>query len=181
MVPLLILTPRTFQVLVRGSGKLVLLDKLLTRLRERGNRVLIFSQMVRMLDILAEYLAKHRYPFQVQFSGPCPAFPYDPGWQFMYKTICCVRALYGVVVILKDAVFCTNRGNLIWVCGDFVDQRDKHLFCFLLKKRSVCWSRRKSGQCVCFYVQNIYFWPWNQFLSVCFIGVYRDGALRWLY
>ncbi|CAF87767.1 unnamed protein product, partial [Tetraodon nigroviridis] len=32
---------------VRGSGKLVLLDKLLTRLRERGNRVLIFSQMVR--------------------------------------------------------------------------------------------------------------------------------------
>ncbi|CAF91591.1 unnamed protein product, partial [Tetraodon nigroviridis] len=31
----------------RGSGKLVLLDKLLTRLRERGNRVLIFSQMVR--------------------------------------------------------------------------------------------------------------------------------------
>ncbi|TKS73409.1 Chromodomain-helicase-DNA-binding protein 2 [Collichthys lucidus] len=64
MVPLLILTPRTFQGLVRGSGKLVLLDKLLTRLRERGNRVLIFSQMVRMLDILAEYLAKHRYPFQ---------------------------------------------------------------------------------------------------------------------
>uniref|UniRef100_A0A8C8F3N7 DNA helicase n=1 Tax=Oncorhynchus tshawytscha TaxID=74940 RepID=A0A8C8F3N7_ONCTS len=48
----------------RGSGKLVLLDKLLTRLRERGNRVLIFSQMVRMLDILAEYLALKRYPFQ---------------------------------------------------------------------------------------------------------------------
>ncbi|XP_030587816.1 chromodomain-helicase-DNA-binding protein 2 isoform X2 [Archocentrus centrarchus] len=52
------------QALVRGSGKLVLLDKLLTRLRERGNRVLIFSQMVRMLDILAEYLSKKRYPFQ---------------------------------------------------------------------------------------------------------------------
>ncbi|KAG5848599.1 hypothetical protein ANANG_G00100230 [Anguilla anguilla] len=52
------------QNIVRGSGKLVLLDKLLTRLRERGNRVLIFSQMVRMLDILAEYLAFKRYPFQ---------------------------------------------------------------------------------------------------------------------
>uniref|UniRef100_A0A1A7Y604 Stress-activated protein kinase JNK n=1 Tax=Iconisemion striatum TaxID=60296 RepID=A0A1A7Y604_9TELE len=52
------------QALVRGSGKLVLMDKLLTRLRERGNRVLIFSQMVRMLDILAEYLTKKRYPFQ---------------------------------------------------------------------------------------------------------------------
>uniref|UniRef100_A0A3B3D652 Chromodomain helicase DNA binding protein 2 n=1 Tax=Oryzias melastigma TaxID=30732 RepID=A0A3B3D652_ORYME len=52
------------QGVVRGSGKLVLLDKLLTRLRERGNRVLIFSQMVRMLDILAKYLTKKRYPFQ---------------------------------------------------------------------------------------------------------------------
>ena len=55
---------------MRGSGKLVLLDKLLTRLKERGNRVLIFSQMVRMLDILAEYLALKRYTFQVRF----PAF-----------------------------------------------------------------------------------------------------------
>lgn len=53
------------QSLVRGSGKLVLLDKLLTRLRERGNRVLIFSQMVRMLDILADYLTFKHYPFQV--------------------------------------------------------------------------------------------------------------------
>ncbi|XP_011474443.1 chromodomain-helicase-DNA-binding protein 2 isoform X2 [Oryzias latipes] len=52
------------QGVVRGSGKLVLLDKLLTRLRERGNRVLIFSQMVRMLDILAKYLTKKRFPFQ---------------------------------------------------------------------------------------------------------------------
>ncbi|XP_068169740.1 chromodomain-helicase-DNA-binding protein 2 isoform X2 [Antennarius striatus] len=52
------------QGLIKGSGKLVLLDKLLTRLRERGNRVLIFSQMVRMLDMLAEYLTKLRYPFQ---------------------------------------------------------------------------------------------------------------------
>ncbi|KAJ0069416.1 hypothetical protein NL108_006011, partial [Boleophthalmus pectinirostris] len=56
--------PTQLQALVRGSGKLVLLDKLLTRLRERGNRVLIFSQMVRMLDILAEYLTMKRYPFQ---------------------------------------------------------------------------------------------------------------------
>uniref|UniRef100_A0A8D0H1E3 Chromodomain helicase DNA binding protein 2 n=1 Tax=Sphenodon punctatus TaxID=8508 RepID=A0A8D0H1E3_SPHPU len=50
--------------LIRSSGKLILLDKLLTRLRERGNRVLIFSQMVRMLDILAEYLSIKHYPFQ---------------------------------------------------------------------------------------------------------------------
>lgn len=52
----------------------MLLDKLLTRLRERGNRVLIFSQMVRMLDILAEYLTRKRYPFQVTFAHLCLYF-----------------------------------------------------------------------------------------------------------
>lgn len=52
------------QHLLKGSGKLVLLDKLLCRLRETGHRVLIFSQMVRMLDILAEYLQKRHFPFQ---------------------------------------------------------------------------------------------------------------------
>lgn len=50
--------------LLKGSGKLVLLDKLLCRLKETGHRVLIFSQMVRMLDILAEYLAKRHFSFQ---------------------------------------------------------------------------------------------------------------------
>ncbi|CAB0038921.1 unnamed protein product [Trichogramma brassicae] len=52
------------QQIIRGSGKLVLLDKLLVRLRETGHRVLIFSQMVRMLDILSEYLQKRHFPFQ---------------------------------------------------------------------------------------------------------------------
>lgn len=50
--------------LLKGSGKLVLLDKLLCRLKETGHRVLIFSQMVRMLDILAEYLTKRHFSFQ---------------------------------------------------------------------------------------------------------------------
>ena len=54
------------QALIRGSGKLYLLDKLLVRLREKGHRVLIFSQMVRMLDILAEYMQLRHFPFQVR-------------------------------------------------------------------------------------------------------------------
>ncbi|KAJ6646547.1 Chromodomain-helicase-DNA-binding protein 1 [Pseudolycoriella hygida] len=52
------------QMLLKGSGKLVLLDKLLCRLRQTGHRVLIFSQMVRMLDVIAEYLQKRHFPFQ---------------------------------------------------------------------------------------------------------------------
>jgi len=42
--------------LVTNSGKLCVLDKLLFKLRERGSRVLIFSQMTRLLDILEDYL-----------------------------------------------------------------------------------------------------------------------------
>ncbi|KAH7482156.1 hypothetical protein KRP22_009845 [Phytophthora ramorum] len=47
--------------LVNTSGKLVLLDKLLPRLKETGHRVLIFSQFKIMLDILQDYLALRRY------------------------------------------------------------------------------------------------------------------------
>eukprot|EP01134_Creolimax_fragrantissima_P008587 CFRG8587T1 len=50
--------------LVKNSGKLVLLDKLLVRLQETGHRVLIFSQMVRMLDIISEYLQLRGFTFQ---------------------------------------------------------------------------------------------------------------------
>ncbi|KAH9602190.1 hypothetical protein KSS87_018457 [Heliosperma pusillum] len=49
---------------ILSSGKLVILDKLLVRLHETKHRVLIFSQMVRMLDILAEYLSLRGFQFQ---------------------------------------------------------------------------------------------------------------------
>jgi len=42
--------------LVQASGKLVLLDKLLPKLKDGGHRVLIFSQFKIMLDILEDYL-----------------------------------------------------------------------------------------------------------------------------
>ncbi|EJK61181.1 hypothetical protein THAOC_18377, partial [Thalassiosira oceanica] len=44
------------QSLVNASGKLVLLDKLLPRLKADGHRVLIFSQFKIMLDIIEDYL-----------------------------------------------------------------------------------------------------------------------------
>ncbi|EYC45977.1 hypothetical protein Y032_0412g981 [Ancylostoma ceylanicum] len=52
------------QQLLKSSGKLILLDKLLCRLKDTGHRVLIFSQMVMMLDILQEYLQLRRFPAQ---------------------------------------------------------------------------------------------------------------------
>lgn len=45
----------TDEHLVENSGKLQLLDKLLGKLRSNGSRVLIFSQMTRMLDVLEDY------------------------------------------------------------------------------------------------------------------------------
>ncbi|RWS29488.1 chromodomain-helicase-DNA-binding protein 8-like protein, partial [Leptotrombidium deliense] len=52
------------QAMIQASGKLVLIDKLLPRLRTDGHRVLVFSQMVRCLDILEDYLVQKRYPYE---------------------------------------------------------------------------------------------------------------------
>lgn len=48
-------------LLVTASGKLILLDKLLPRLKENGHRVLIFSQFKIMLDVLQDYLKLRQY------------------------------------------------------------------------------------------------------------------------
>ncbi|CAG8574254.1 2078_t:CDS:10 [Ambispora gerdemannii] len=45
----------TDEHLVGNSGKMVVLDKLLNRVKTRGSRVLLFSQMSRVLDILEDY------------------------------------------------------------------------------------------------------------------------------
>ncbi|RZF37180.1 hypothetical protein LSTR_LSTR009705 [Laodelphax striatellus] len=44
------------QTLVTDAGKLYVLDNLLKRLKEQGHRVLIYSQMTRMIDLLEEYM-----------------------------------------------------------------------------------------------------------------------------
>lgn len=58
--------------LVRTSGKMVLLDKLLRRLHQTGHRVLIFSQMVRVLDIISDYMRRRGYAHQ-RLDGSTPA------------------------------------------------------------------------------------------------------------
>ncbi|KAK4405614.1 ISWI chromatin-remodeling complex ATPase CHR17, partial [Sesamum angolense] len=51
----------TGEHLIENAGKMVLLDKLLPKLKERDSRVLIFSQMTRLLDILEDYLMFRGY------------------------------------------------------------------------------------------------------------------------
>ena len=52
------------QKIILSSGKMTLLDHLLTKARKEGARVLIFSQMVKMLDIIGQYLSLKNYQFQ---------------------------------------------------------------------------------------------------------------------
>ena len=51
------------EALVSDAGKLFVLDGLLARLKAEGHRVLIYSQMTRMIDLLEEYMhhRKHTY------------------------------------------------------------------------------------------------------------------------
>ncbi|KAA3674558.1 chromodomain-helicase-DNA-binding protein 7, partial [Paragonimus westermani] len=55
---------QTFHALVYASGKLVLIHKLLPKLKANGHKVLIFSQMIRVLDILEDYLIHQRFQFE---------------------------------------------------------------------------------------------------------------------
>nr|XP_054490361.1 SWI/SNF-related matrix-associated actin-dependent regulator of chromatin subfamily A member 5-like [Agelaius phoeniceus] len=57
--------------LVTNSGKMVLLDKLLPKLKEQGSRVLIFRQMTRVLDILEDYCMWRNYEY-CRLDGQTP-------------------------------------------------------------------------------------------------------------
>ncbi|XP_069842992.1 probable global transcription activator SNF2L1 [Dendropsophus ebraccatus] len=57
--------------LVYNSGKMVALDKLLRKLKEQGSRVLIFSQMTRLLDILEDYCMWRGYEY-CRLDGQTP-------------------------------------------------------------------------------------------------------------
>lgn len=50
--------------MTQGSGKFVLLEKLLPRLKQDGHRVLIFSQFKILLDVLMDYLHEREYRFE---------------------------------------------------------------------------------------------------------------------
>jgi SWI/SNF-related matrix-associated actin-dependent regulator of chromatin subfamily A member 5 len=53
----------TDEHLVYNAGKMKVLDKLLKRLEKQGSRVLIFSQMSRLLDILEDYCVFRQYKY----------------------------------------------------------------------------------------------------------------------
>lgn len=62
------------RAMITSSGKMMLLDQLLAKLKKDGHRVLIFSQMVKMLDILGDYMEFRGYSYQ-RLDGTIAAAP----------------------------------------------------------------------------------------------------------
>ncbi|XP_061540195.1 chromodomain-helicase-DNA-binding protein 1-like [Phycodurus eques] len=59
--------PEPFEMgehLIEASGKLCLLDNMLAYLQQGGHRVLLFSQMTRMLDILQDYMEYRGFSYE---------------------------------------------------------------------------------------------------------------------
>jgi len=114
----------TLKGLVMNSGKMVLLDKLLARLRQDGHRVLIFSQMVRMLDILSDYMSFRGYQHQ-RLDGMVASdarkkaiahfnSPGSPDFAFLLST----RAGgLGINLETADTVIIFDVSNLIFTCS----------------------------------------------------------------
>uniref|UniRef100_A0AAQ4NNB7 Chromodomain helicase DNA binding protein 3 n=1 Tax=Gasterosteus aculeatus aculeatus TaxID=481459 RepID=A0AAQ4NNB7_GASAC len=50
--------------LTKASGKLTLLQKMLRKLKDQGHRVLVFSQMTKMLDLLEDFLDHEGYKYE---------------------------------------------------------------------------------------------------------------------
>lgn len=50
--------------LVKASGKFILLQKMLRKLNQQGHRVLIFSQMTKMLDVLEDFCENEGYKYE---------------------------------------------------------------------------------------------------------------------
>ncbi|KAI8909625.1 SNF2 family N-terminal domain-containing protein [Gorgonomyces haynaldii] len=52
------------KALIQSSGKMVLIDKLLRKLKKGGHKVLIFSQMTKCLDLIQDYLRHQKWGFE---------------------------------------------------------------------------------------------------------------------
>jgi SNF2 family DNA or RNA helicase len=108
---------------ITASGKLILIDKMLPRLRREGHKVLIFSQMVRVLDILEDFLRYRQYNYEridggVRGNDRQAAIdrfskPGLPPWRFL-SGVCTARSLSRGLLSGSDRfvfLLCTKAGG----------------------------------------------------------------------
>lgn len=63
---------RIDETMIRASGKFLLLDSMLPKLKAAGHRVLLFSQMTAVMDLLAEFFTYRGYR-HLRLDGSTPA------------------------------------------------------------------------------------------------------------
>lgn len=56
--------------LILKSGKMIVLDQMLPKLKSEGHRVLIYFQMTKMIDLMEEYLMARNYSY-LRLDGSC--------------------------------------------------------------------------------------------------------------
>ena len=59
-------------LLIRSSGKVALLDRMLPKLKAAGHRILMFTQMTQVMTILEDYFAYRGY-LSLRLDGSTPA------------------------------------------------------------------------------------------------------------
>ncbi|XP_053986505.1 lymphocyte-specific helicase-like isoform X1 [Hylaeus volcanicus] len=63
--------PKIDDDLIKSSGKLLVLDAMLAKLKEQGHKVLLFSTMTMVLDVIEDYLSLRDYDY-VRLDGNTP-------------------------------------------------------------------------------------------------------------
>jgi hypothetical protein len=116
-------------VLAAQSGKLALLDRLLRRLHARGHKVLIFSQMTKMLDLLESFLSQSGHS-ACRLDGGVPyaarqeaieSFNSDPAtWLFLLSTRAGglgINLTAADTVVIYDSDWNPSADLQVGVCG----------------------------------------------------------------
>lgn len=74
--------------LTKSSGKLMLLQKMMRKLKEGGHRVLVFSQMTKMLDLLEDFLENEGYKYERIDGGVTGNMRQEAIDRFNGETLC---------------------------------------------------------------------------------------------
>ena len=72
--------------IIDNSAKMLILEKLLEKLKEKKGKILIFSQMTRMLDILQDFLTYKGYNYE-RLDGSCRSeerFLFPPSFSLFF-------------------------------------------------------------------------------------------------
>lgn len=128
--------------LTKSSGKLMLLQKMMRKLKEGGHRVLVFSQMTKMLDLLEDFLENEGYKYERIDGGVTGNLRQEAIDRFNGETF-----TYCLYCLNTAAVVCYWCSNFLSLC---------FFFCFCSSRCSpVCipplyqswWFGHQSGLC----------------------------------